>query len=171
MCTARKATIQLHYPEAFAHEALETRPPDQIIGKLLTGEHSQSCSSAIGDHLRSIIDRQRSVLCDGLHHHVHHHLQPTDQLLLLRPLLRTDRDDLCARLIQLHQQPPDLTITYRFDAPAISRIPPSCPGRNVIKRNLFASIQLSPGRGDPADHFIPGVSEWIPPLTETTPPS
>ncbi len=45
----------LHQPEAFPHEALETRTPDQVVGQLFIREHRQRGLSAVGDHLRGII--------------------------------------------------------------------------------------------------------------------
>jgi hypothetical protein len=41
------------------------------------------------------------------------------------------------------------------------------PHQECGQAELICSIQLSPGRGDPADHFMPGVFECIPP-TDTT---
>src|ERR1700722_14119703 len=59
-----KSLPQLHNAKPLSHQPLEAWPPDQVVGQLLAGKHRERGLSAVGNHLGSLIHRQRAVLRD-----------------------------------------------------------------------------------------------------------
>ena len=67
----------------FAHQALQARAIEDVVGEFFVGEHSQRGALGSGDQFGSFLYREVRVLADDRHHHADHNLQAADLLRFL----------------------------------------------------------------------------------------